>query len=259
MRLIGFCVENHHRLLVNEFMNNGSLDKWIFSKDSVQPTLDWLTRRNIIHDIAKGLAYLHEECRQKIVHLDIKPQNILLDENLCAKVSDFGLSKSIDKDQNQIVTTLRGTPGYLAPEWLSSFITEKADVYSFGIVVMETICLRKNFAMSESEDRVHLLDLFRRKDEEDRLIDIIESNDEDTRLNISDMIRTMKLALWCLRSDFTQRPSMSAVVKVMEGTLDPEINLEHQTLDFNPLAAIRRKFEFETTVSVSPSVLSGLR
>ncbi|XP_027156707.1 G-type lectin S-receptor-like serine/threonine-protein kinase SD2-5 [Coffea eugenioides] len=259
VRLIGFCVENHHRLLVYEFMNNGSLDKWIFSKDSVQPTLVWLTRRNIIHDIAKGLAYLHEECRQKIVHLDIKPQNILLDENLCAKVSDFGLSKSIDKDQNQIVTTLRGTPGYLAPEWLSSFITEKADVYSFGVVVMEIICLRKNFDMSESEDRVHLLDLFRRKDEEDRLIDMIESNDEDTRLNISDMIRTMKLALWCLRSDFTQRPSMSAVVKVMEGTLDPEINLEHQTLDFNPLAAIRRKSEFETTVSVPPSVLSGPR
>lgn len=82
-------------------------------------------RKDIILDVAKGLAYLHEECRQKIVHLDIKPQNILLDENLSAKISDFGLSKLINKDQSQVVTTLRGTLGYMAPEWLSSMITEK--------------------------------------------------------------------------------------------------------------------------------------
>ncbi|KAK1556607.1 hypothetical protein Q3G72_008585 [Acer saccharum] len=103
------------------------------------PALDWQTRKTIILDIAKGLAYLHEECRQRIVHLDIKPQNILLDINLRAKISDFGLSKLLDRDHSQVVTTMRGTPSYLAPELFSSFVTEKADVYSFGIVVIEVV------------------------------------------------------------------------------------------------------------------------
>ncbi|KAK2642560.1 hypothetical protein Ddye_024323 [Dipteronia dyeriana] len=151
VRLVGFCAENLRRLLVYEFMCNGSLDKWIFNRIPQQPALDWQTRKTIILDIAKGLAYLHEECRQRIVHLDIKPQNILLDENLRAKISDFGLSKLIDKDQSQVVTTMRGTPGYLAPELSSSIVTEKADVYSFGIVVMEVVCGRKNLDRSQSE------------------------------------------------------------------------------------------------------------
>ncbi|KAL7185276.1 hypothetical protein ACSBR2_027246 [Camellia fascicularis] len=105
-------------------MSNGSLDIWIFQRHQ-ELTLGWQSRRNIVLDIAKGLTYLHEECRQKIFHLDIKPQNILLDEDFNEKISDFGLSKLIDKDQSQVVTTMRGTPSYLAPEWLSSIITEK--------------------------------------------------------------------------------------------------------------------------------------
>lgn len=108
-------------------MCNGSLDKWIFHRVQESP-LDWQTRRNIVLNVAKGLAYLHEECRQKIIHLDIKPENIL---------SDFGLSKLIERDQSEVVTTMRGTPGYMAPEWLNSGIAGKVDVYSFGVVVME--------------------------------------------------------------------------------------------------------------------------
>ncbi|XP_028099014.1 probable receptor-like protein kinase At5g20050 [Camellia sinensis] len=102
-------------------------------------------------DIAKGLAYLYEECRQKIFHLDIKLQNIFLDEDFNAKISDFGLSKLIDKDQSQVVTMMRGTPGYLAPEWLSSIITEKVDIYSFGVVILEMLCGRKNLDRSQPE------------------------------------------------------------------------------------------------------------
>ena len=116
VRLIGFCAETSHRLLVYEYMCNVSLDKWIFHRDQ-ELSLDWQTRRNIVLNLAKGLAYLHEECRQKIVHLDIKPQNILLDENFNAKVSNFGLSKLIKRDQSQVVTTMWGTPVYMAPEW----------------------------------------------------------------------------------------------------------------------------------------------
>ncbi|XP_028073352.1 G-type lectin S-receptor-like serine/threonine-protein kinase SD2-5 [Camellia sinensis] len=139
VRLIRFCAEKSYRLLVYEYMSDGSLDTWIFQRHQ-DLTLGWQSRKKIIMDIAKGLTYLHEECRQKIFHLDIKPQNILLDECFNVKISDFGLSKLIDKDQSQVVTMMRGTPGYLAPEWLSSIITKKVDVYSFGVVVLEMLC-----------------------------------------------------------------------------------------------------------------------
>lgn len=146
------------RLLVYEFMSNGSLDWWIYHGER-EHVLEWECRKKIILEI-KGLAYLHQDCRQKIVHLDIKPQNILLDNNFNAKVSDFGLSKLIDRNQTQVMTTMRGTPGYLAPEWLSSVITEKVDVYSFGIVFLEILCGRKNFDRSLQEESWHLLAVF---------------------------------------------------------------------------------------------------
>ncbi|KAI6673834.1 hypothetical protein NL676_001740 [Syzygium grande] len=106
--LVGFCAEKSHRLLVYEYMSKGSLDKWIFHKSDESFVLDWQQRRNIICDIARGLSYLHEQCSWKIIHMDIKPQNILLDENFNAKIADFGLSKLIDRDQSQIMTTNKG-------------------------------------------------------------------------------------------------------------------------------------------------------
>ncbi|KAJ4730391.1 Receptor-like kinase [Melia azedarach] len=143
VRLIGFCAKKSHTLLIYEYMANGSPDRWIFHNKSHDSMLDWQQRKKIILGIAKGLTYLRQDCRQKIVHLDIKPQNILLHENFNAKVSDFGLSKLINRDQSQVVTTMRGTPGYLASEWLSSVITEKVDIYSFGVVLLEILCGRK--------------------------------------------------------------------------------------------------------------------
>ena len=160
VRLIGFCAEKSHRLLVYEYMSNGSLDRWVFHKN-LEMLLDWQQRKKIIIDIARGLTYLHDDYRQKIVHLDIKPHNILLDENFNAKVADFGLSKLVDRDQNQVVTTMRGTPGYMAPEWLSSTITEKVDVYSFGVVLLEILCGRRNVDRSQPEEAMHLLDIFK--------------------------------------------------------------------------------------------------
>ncbi|CAN4105656.1 unnamed protein product [Withania somnifera] len=188
------------------WQTNGSLDKWIF--DTTQFALDWQIIRRRIHDIAKGLAYLHEECMQRIVHLDVKPQNILLDDNLCAKISDFGWAKLVDKDQSRRVTRIRGTPGYLAPEWCSAFITEKADVYSFGIIAMEILSVYS-------------------KAENNHLIDMIRNYSDDLQCNTSAVVRMMKLAVWCLQSDFTLRPSMSMVVKVIEGTMYIESHLEY--------------------------------
>ncbi|OWM78737.1 hypothetical protein CDL15_Pgr002908 [Punica granatum] len=113
IKLIGFCAESSHRLLVYEFMPNGSLEQWIYCVNG-DHVLEWQQRKKIILDIARGRNYLHEDCQQKIIHLDIKPQNILLDENFNAKVSNFGLSKLMDRDQSQVMTIMRGTPGYMA-------------------------------------------------------------------------------------------------------------------------------------------------
>ncbi|CAL4958849.1 unnamed protein product [Urochloa decumbens] len=222
VRLIGFCAEKSHRLLVYECMSNGSLDNWIYFRDANRP-LDWHTRCRIITDIAKGLAYLHEECRQRIAHLDIKPQNILLDDNFSAKLSDFGLSKMIDRDKSQVVTRMRGTPGYLAPEWLTSQITEKVDIYSFGVVVMEIISGRKNLDYSQPQENVHLISIFQEKARNNQLEDLI--NDE-MQIHKEEVIRMMKLAMWCLQIDYNKRPQMSVVVKVLEGTMNVETNIE---------------------------------
>ncbi|CAN4082191.1 unnamed protein product [Withania somnifera] len=257
VRLIGVCAEKEHKLLVYDLMSNGSLDRWIFGATSTQFTLDWQIRRRIIHDIAKGLSYLHEECMQRIVHLDVKPQNILLDENFCAKISDFGLAKLVDKDQSQIVTRIKGTPGYLAPEWCSAFITEKADVYSFGVVAMEILCGRKNVDYSHSQEHPHLLSLFMTKAEKNQLIDMIGNYSDDLQCNTSEVIRMMKLAVWCLQSDFTLRPSMSTVVKVMEGTMDIESHLDYSVPNSQTIAAIKRVADTATTLF--PSILSGPR
>ncbi|KAL7185253.1 hypothetical protein ACSBR2_027223 [Camellia fascicularis] len=171
-------------------MSNGSLDTWIFQRHQ-ELTLGWQSRRKIIMDIAKGLSYLHEECRQKIFHLDIKPQNILLDECFNAKISDFGLSTLIDKDQSQVVTMMRGTPGYLAPKWMNSIITKKVDVYNFGVMVLKMLCGQKNLNRSQPEEDMHylnrsqpeedmhLLGLFKRKVEEEQLLDIVDKYNDD--------------------------------------------------------------------------------
>ncbi|CAL5403916.1 unnamed protein product [Camellia sinensis] len=178
-------------------------------------------------DIAKRLTYLREECRQKIFHLEIKPQNILLDEDFNVKISDFGLSKLIDKDQSQVITMIGGTPGYLAPEWLSSIITEKVDFYSFGVVVLEMLCGRKNLDRSQPEEDMHLLDLFKRKAKEEQLLDIVDKYNDNMQTHRTKVAEMMRAIVWCLQSDFSRRPSMLVVVKVLEGSMHVQNNLDY--------------------------------
>uniref|UniRef100_A0A7N0T362 non-specific serine/threonine protein kinase n=1 Tax=Kalanchoe fedtschenkoi TaxID=63787 RepID=A0A7N0T362_KALFE len=263
VKLVGFCAEKSHRALVYEYMPNGSLEKWIF-KPKAENVLDWRQRKKIILDIAKGLSYLHEDCRQKIVHLDIKPQNILLDERFNAKVSDFGLSKLIDKDQSNVMTTMRGTPGYLAPEWLNSVITEKVDVYSFGVVVLEILCGRKNLDRSQPEDEMHLLSLFKSKAEENLLLDLVDTCSPDMKLHGEEVVEMMRVATWCLQSDFAKRPSMSVVVKVLEGVMDVDKSVDYTFLAHTEFLKTATKLDdsdgnYAPSTTLIPSVLSGPR
>ncbi|XP_027163014.1 G-type lectin S-receptor-like serine/threonine-protein kinase SD2-5 [Coffea eugenioides] len=263
VKLTGFCFENSHRLLVYEHMASGSLDRWIFG-EMRSYSLPWRTRRKIISDIAKGLAYLHEDCSQRIIHFDIKPQNILLDENFNAKVADFGLSKLIEKDQSRVVTRMRGTPGYLAPEWLSSTVTEKVDVYSFGIVMLEILCGRKNFDSSKIEEDRHLLSIFKRKAEEERLEDMVDRKSADMLIHVEEAMEMMRIAAWCLQGNVNNRPSMSLVVKALEGLVVAETNLDY---DFTNSSTVRTEaagdHQGQVVVDVGspilPSTLSGPR
>ncbi|XP_073264780.1 G-type lectin S-receptor-like serine/threonine-protein kinase SD2-5 [Populus alba] len=180
-------------------------------------------RKKIILDIAKGLAYLHEECRQTIIHFDIKPQNILLGPNFNAKISDFGLSKVIDEGTGQVQVSMRGTPGYIAPELCKlppGRITEKIDIYSFGIVLLEIVCARKNVDHSLPESDFHLVRMLQNKAEEDRLIDIVENVDACMHGDKEEILRMIKIGAWCLQDDPERRPLMSTIVKILDGVME---------------------------------------
>lgn len=258
VRLIGLCVEKTHRLLVYEYMPNGSLDKWIFQNHQADP-LDWKTRLKIISDVAKGLAYLHSDCRQTIAHLDIKPENILLDEVFTAKISDFGLAKLIDREQSSVMTRLRGRLGYLAPEWLTSVITEKVDVYSFGVVIMEILCSRRNLDYSQPEESCHLISMLQEKAKNNQLMDLIDPCFFDMELHMDDVLRMMNLAMWCLQVDNNRRPSMSMVVKILEGTMDVETELDFDLVNIDPMVVAHRAAQRNSITLQVDSVLSGPR
>lgn len=217
VRLKGFCAEGVHRLLVYEYMANGSLDRWIFKKKKTEFLLDWDTRYNIAVGTAKGLAYLHEDCDVKIVHCDIKPENVLLDANFRAKVSDFGLAKLMTREQSHVFTTMRGTRGYLAPEWITSYaISEKSDVYSFGMVLLEIIGGRKNYDSSLISEKSHFPSYAFKMMEEGNIQEIL---DQQMKINEKDqrVIVAIQVALWCIQDDMNLRPPMTKVVQMLEG------------------------------------------
>ncbi|KAF8110913.1 hypothetical protein N665_0078s0100 [Sinapis alba] len=218
VRLRGFCAEGAHRLLVYEFLAKGSLEKWIFRRRDGDILLDWDTRFNIAVGTAKGLAYLHEDCDARIIHCDIKPENILLDDNFNAKVSDFGLAKLMTREQSHVFTTMRGTRGYLAPEWITNYaISEKSDVYSYGMVLLELIGGRKNYDPSESSEKCHFPSYAFKMMEEGKLLEIVDGKMKNVDVNDERVQRAMKTALWCIQEDMHLRPSMSKVVQMLEG------------------------------------------
>ncbi|KAK8664160.1 hypothetical protein V6N13_083960 [Hibiscus sabdariffa] len=220
VKLKGFCSEGVHRLLVYEFMGKGSLDKWIFKNNEESGTLDWNTRFNIALGTAKGLAYLHEECEFKIVHCDIKPENVLLDDNFNAKVSDFGLAKLMSREESLVYTTLRGTRGYLAPEWITNNpISEKSDVYSYGLVLFELIGGRKSYDPDEIPEKAHLPSFAFKMLEEGNLKEMLDPK-LDINENDETFVSAVKVALWCIQEEMRLRPPMTKVVQMLEGHCD---------------------------------------
>ncbi|XP_057840412.2 G-type lectin S-receptor-like serine/threonine-protein kinase SD2-5 isoform X2 [Cryptomeria japonica] len=232
VRLRGFCADCKQRLLVYELLENGSLDKWLFpprtgsqgspnSEENSNIFLKWEQRYNVAIGTARGLAYLHEQCREPIMHLDIKPQNILLDKNFMPKVSDFGMSKLLSEDMTQIVTAVRGTPGYLAPEWLRhSIATKKCDVYSFGMVLLELVSGRRNFDPYASDPRLCYFPAWAMlRALEGRYLELVDKR-LDNNVDREAVIRMTKVAFWCIQDNPDKRPWMSAALKMLEGELN---------------------------------------
>jgi hypothetical protein len=221
VRLLGFCTQGTRRLLVYEYMPNGSLDSHLFSEGTT--VLSWRLRRRIAIGIAKGLAYLHEECRDCIIHCDIKPENILLDAEFCPKIADFGMAKLLGRDINAALTTLRGTIGYLAPEWVyGQAITHKADVYSFGVVLFELISGRRTTCnMRSGKQRYFPLYAAAKLNEGDVLCLLDDRLGGDGNVKELDVI--CRVACWCIQDDEIHRPSMGQVVRMLEGVVDIEL------------------------------------
>ncbi|KAI3427485.1 Protein kinase domain-containing protein [Psidium guajava] len=214
VQLLGYCLDGANRLLVYEYMSNGSLADLLF-KPEKQPC--WDEKIGITRNIARGLLYLHEECETQIIHCDIKPQNILIDECRQAKISDFGLSKLLKPDQTNTMTRIRGTRGYVAPEWHKNLpVTVKADVYSFGIVLLEIICCRRNVDWSLPDDEAVLEEwvysCFQARE--------LEKLVNDELIDRRQLERMVKVALWCILEEPSLRPSMRKVLLMLEGTVD---------------------------------------
>ncbi|TKY46138.1 G-type lectin S-receptor serine/threonine-protein kinase [Spatholobus suberectus] len=226
VRLIGFCSEGRHRLLVYEFMKNGSLDNFLFlTEQHSGKLLNWEYRYNIALGTARGITYLHEECRDCIVHCDIKPENILLDENYVAKVSDFGLAKLIHpKDhRHRTLTSVRGTRGYLAPEWLANLpITSKSDIYSYGMVLLEVVSGRRNFDVSEETNRKKFSIWAYEEFEKGNISGILDKRLADQEVDMEQVRRAILASFWCIQEQPSQRPTMSRVLQMLEGVTEIE-------------------------------------
>lgn len=225
VRLIGFCSEGRHRLLVYEFMKNGSLDSFLFAKDELERVLSWELRFNIALGTARGITYLHEECRDCIVHCDIKPENILLDDKYNAKVSDFGLAKLVNpKDHRyRTLTSVRGTRGYLAPEWLANLpITSKSDVYSFGMVLLELVSGRRNFELSNETNGKKFSVWAFEEFEKGNVGNILDEKLADSNVDMDQVTRAVQVSFWCIQEQPSQRPMMGKVVQMLEGIVEIE-------------------------------------
>ncbi|PRQ49145.1 putative protein kinase RLK-Pelle-SD-2b family [Rosa chinensis] len=226
IQLLGFCTEGSRKLLVYEYMSNGSLADLIFKAKSVHTS--WKERVRLVFDVAKGVLYLHDECSVHIIHSNLKPQNVLLDHTWTANISDFGLARLVPNETKINSTGGEGggagtveqlRRGYLAPEWQkNALISVKADIYSFGIVLLEILCCRRNIEVNVSTTDEIILSSWVSKcfaaGELDKLVE------DDENVDLKTLERMVKVGLWCVQDDPALRPFMKNIILMLEGTMD---------------------------------------
>ncbi|CAH8386932.1 unnamed protein product [Eruca vesicaria subsp. sativa] len=216
--LVGYCISDQHRLLIYEYVANQTLEHHLHGKG--RPVLEWSKRVRIAIGSAKGLAYLHEDCHPKIIHRDIKSANILLDDEYEAQVADFGLARLNDTTQTHVSTRVMGTFGYLAPEYASSGkLTDRSDVFSFGVVLLELVTGRKPVDQNQPLGEESLVEWAR-----PLLLRAIETKDYseliDRRLEKHyvehEVVRMIETAAACVRHSGPKRPRMAQVVRALD-------------------------------------------
>ncbi|KAG0469390.1 hypothetical protein HPP92_018718 [Vanilla planifolia] len=219
LRLIGFCTTPSERLLVYPFMQNLSVAYRLRDFKPGEPVLDWIARKRVALGTARGLEYLHEHCNPKIIHRDVKAANILVDEDFEAVVGDFGLAKLVDVRKTSVTTQVRGTMGHIAPEYLSTGkSSERTDVFGYGIMLLELVTGQRaiDFSRLEGEDDVLLLDHVKKLVREKRLESIVDRN-LNRNYNAEEVEKMIQVALLCTQATPEDRPSMSEVVRMLEG------------------------------------------
>ncbi|KAL5213600.1 hypothetical protein ABZP36_002752 [Zizania latifolia] len=229
VRLYGFCFDADTKALVYEFLENGSLEKYLYEEEG-RARLEWTTLHDVAVGTAKGIRYLHEECQQRIVHYDIKPANILLTADFTPKVADFGLARLGERENTHMsLTGGRGTPGYAAPElWMALPSTEKCDVYSFGMVLFEILGRRRNYDLGEAASREWFPKWVWERYEQGDMECIVSG----AGIGEADRVKAemmCKVALWCVQFQPSARPTMSSVVRMLEGEMAivPPVNPFH--------------------------------
>lgn len=253
-KLIGFCLHGDEKLLVYEFLPNASLDKVLLGRDR-HPSLDWGTRYKILLGTARGLLYLHEDSRLKIIHRDLKSSNILLDETMNPKISDFGLARLVARDQIEADTSkVAGTYGYMAPEYaLTGRFSIMSDVYSFGVIALEIVsghkCSSISFPYHEESLCLRAWNLWN----DNKTLDLVDPRLDGNFLG-EEMERCILIGLLCIQEDANKRPTMATIVSSLNG--HPVVLSEPQPPLLGPSTNITYGLRNNEAIASSTEVLS---
>ncbi|PIN16556.1 Serine/threonine protein kinase [Handroanthus impetiginosus] len=220
VKLYGCCAEGEERMLVYSYMENNSIARTLLGGRYNSSQFSWNIRTQICIGVAQGLAFLHDEVKPPIVHRDIKASNILLDKDFTPKISDFGLAKLFPTTMTHVTTRVAGTLGYLAPEYaIRGKLTRKADIYSFGVLLMEIISGRCNTNKRLPSQEQNLLERAWRLYENDELVQLVDTSLEGN-FDPDEACRCLKVGLLCTQDMPKNRPAMSIVAKMLKGEIE---------------------------------------